>query len=391
MRACLPAAPVSSSSSRTQQRLRTLAAAAPMAHVASSDAETSALRDAAFVWAATHGLVVSAPGEGTLTHAPLSLRPTPFPRAAFKAAVSLAAPFAALYAAVAADIGYLEAVLAPAAQHDAFTARLLRLLRAHPPRPDALRLGLLRSDYMVDEPTGKLLQVEINTVSASFAALASLTSRLHAHLACYQQRDAPPGGGVGGALPPNEAGAGFAAGLAAAWAAAEMPDAVVLFVVQPGERNVFDQQALQAALWEAHGVRTVRATLAQVAASATLDEAQGGNGRALRFGGETVSVVYFRAGYTPDDFPTETEWEAREMLEASCAVKCPDVALHLAGAKKARQFLFFFIFFSMLSYASLDHFFSGAAAFGQAGGGGALSERGRFRRRALCVCWAVGA
>lgn len=39
-----------------------------------------------------------------------------------------------------------------------------------------LELALLRSDYMVDEPTGALLQVEINTISSSFASLSTLTS-----------------------------------------------------------------------------------------------------------------------------------------------------------------------------------------------------------------------
>ena len=46
-------------------------------------------------------------------------------------------------------------------------------------------------------------------------------------------------------MPDNHAMAGMAGGLAAAWTAAGRTDGVVLFVVQPGERNVFDQQWLQ--------------------------------------------------------------------------------------------------------------------------------------------------
>ena len=30
----------------------------------------------------------------------------------------------------------------------------------------------------------------------------------------------------------------------------------------------------------------------------------------------------------------EIKWGAREMLELSMAIKCPDIDLHLAGAKK---------------------------------------------------------
>jgi hypothetical protein len=39
-----------------------------------------------------------------------------------------------------------------------------------------VELALLRSDYMVDEPSGALQQVEINTISASFACLSARTS-----------------------------------------------------------------------------------------------------------------------------------------------------------------------------------------------------------------------
>lgn len=38
----------------------------------------------------------------------------------------------------------------------------------------------------------------------------------------------------------------------------------MVMVVQPGERNAYDQQWLQTRLWERHGVRTLRRTLAQV-------------------------------------------------------------------------------------------------------------------------------
>ena len=39
-------------------------------------------------------------------------------------------------------------------------------------------------------------------------------------------------------------------------------------VVQPGERNIFDQRLIAQRLWDAHGVRTTRATLAEIASEA---------------------------------------------------------------------------------------------------------------------------
>ncbi|KAG6585763.1 Glutathione synthetase, chloroplastic, partial [Cucurbita argyrosperma subsp. sororia] len=53
--------------------------------------------------------------------------------------------------------------------------------------------------------------------------------------------------------------------------------------------------------------------------------------------GQAVAVVYFRAGYTPIDYPSETEWAARLLVEQSSAVKCPSISYHLAGTKKIQQ------------------------------------------------------
>ena len=46
-----------------------------------------------------------------------------------------------------------------------------------------------------------------------------------------------------------------------------------------------------------------------------------------------ISVAYFRAGYTPNDYPSEEEWIARELIEKSKSIKCPSIGYHLAGTK----------------------------------------------------------
>jgi len=283
------------------------------------------------VWAAQHGLTVAAAVPGTLTHAPLALLPARFPRAAFEQAQALAAPFGALTAAVAADGAFLRETLARAGAEDAFTGRLLELHAATeglPGRGGGVTLGLLRSDYMVDAPSGALLQVEVNTIAASFAHLSQLTTALHAHLTRWAglQSRFPAA-----ALPANGAATGLAAGLAQAWRLAGRPHALVLVVVQPGERNVFDQQGLQCALRDTHGIRTLRRSLAQLAVEGRLE------GGRLLVGEAEVAVVYYRAGYTPDDYPSEACWAGRELLERSSAIACPSLAWHLAGAKKVQQ------------------------------------------------------
>lgn len=55
--------------------------------------------------------------------------------------------------------------------------------------------------------------------------------------------------------------------------------------------------------------------------------------------GTPISVIYYRAGYAPTDYPTQREWDTRLKLERSSAIKCPSVGLQLAGAKKVQQVL----------------------------------------------------
>jgi glutathione synthase len=52
-----------------------------------------------------------------------------------------------------------------------------------------------------------------------------------------------------------------------------------------------------------------------------------------------VSVAYYRAGYTPQDYGGEAEWAARRSVEVSAAVKCPSAGYHLAGAKAVQAAL----------------------------------------------------
>jgi hypothetical protein len=52
-----------------------------------------------------------------------------------------------------------------------------------------------------------------------------------------------------------------------------------------------------------------------------------------------ISVIYFRATYTPNDFKSPTDWETRGLLEQSRAIKCPPLPLQLAGGKMIQAVL----------------------------------------------------
>lgn len=178
-------------------------------------------------------------------------------------------------------------------------------------------------------------------------------------------------------LPANLCLNGAVDGIAAAHAhycatlggGAGAPVPVVAFVVQASERNVMDQRLLEHALWERHGIASRRVTLQEVAATGVLRQGDRAlllpdaprasiEGRLVSVspsaaaalaaappsaGGAPshtpVSVVYFRCGYVPADFPEEACWDARLLLERSAAVKCPNVAYQLAGCKKVQQAL----------------------------------------------------
>lgn len=142
-------------------------------------------------------------------------------------------------------------------------------------------------------------------------------------------------------LPDNPAAQKLATGLAQAHKAYGNPQTSVLFIVQDSERNVFDQRLLEYHLLADHGIQTARLTLPQIAQSARLDDDRRLIIPKVTAQGETseISVVYFRAGYSPADYPSESEWNARKLLELSRAIKCPTIITQLAGCKKIQQAL----------------------------------------------------
>ncbi|KAM1095571.1 hypothetical protein EV2_010741 [Malus domestica] len=253
----------------------------------------------ALVWSSLHGLVVGdksvqrsgkVPGVG-MVHAPFALFPMPFPESHWKQAYELSPIFNELVDRVSLDAKFLQDSLSRTKKVDAFTSRLLdihsKMLEIN--KKEDIRLGLHRSDYMLDEETKQLLQIEMNTISSSFPGLGCLVSDLHRsllnHYGEYLGLDSRR-------VHNNPAATQFVEALAKAWTEYNNPRSVILFVVQPEERNM---------------------------------------------GGQEVAIVYFRAGYTPNDYPSESEWRARFLMEQSSAIKCPSISYHLVGTKKIQQ------------------------------------------------------
>lgn len=293
----------------------------------------------ALVWCSLHGLVVGdrnsersgkVPGVG-MVHAPFSLLPMTFPSSHFKQACEIAPIFNELIDRVSLDGKFLQDSLSRTKKVDAFTSRLLdihsKMLEIN--KKEEIRLGLHRSDYMLDEQTKLLLQIELNTISSSFPGLSCLVSELHRMLLNQfkEQLSLNPE-----MIPRNDAVNGFAEALAKAWLEYDKPGSVIMVVVQSEERNMYDQHWLSTVMKERHQVRTIRKTLAEINAAGELQP-----DGTLLVGGEAVAVIYFRAGYAPTDYPSELEWRARLLMEQSSAIKCPSISYHLAGTKKIQQ------------------------------------------------------
>ncbi|KAG1858780.1 glutathione synthase [Suillus subalutaceus] len=245
-----------------------------------------------------------------------------------------------LYARVAMDTQFLDTA-------DEFTGTLWRgwkKIREHSV-VQPLHLGLFRSDYMLHAAEDRLAlkQVEFNTISSSFGPLSERAAAMHRNILASTSYFSASPHLTADNFPENNTTSGLAEGLAKAHEAYGVRDARILFVVQPNERNVFDQRWLEYELLEKHQIHVVRQTLADLAVSASLDPST--QALTITIPSPTnpspyeISTIYFRASYTPSDFPSPSYYETRFLLERSRAIKCPSLPLQLAGGKKVQEAL----------------------------------------------------
>ncbi|XP_058266104.1 glutathione synthetase isoform X1 [Hemibagrus wyckioides] len=265
-----------------------------------------------------------------VSYAPFTLFPSPVPTVLFNQALEVATHFNRLIDRVSQSPHFLEEALASTIKVDRFTAKLFNIYRQvqQEPQDMAIVLGLNRSDYMIDHANGKeaLKQIELNTIAASFGGLSSQTPAVHRHILK-----------VAGLLKEsklildNNPAAGLAKGLAMAWELYGSERAVVMFLVEDVQRNIYDHRFVENELW-ARNIRVIRRQFEDVSRRGFLDQ-----DKRLFVDGQEIAVVYFRNGYMPQNYKSEQSWEARLMMERSCAVKCPDISTHLAGTKKVQQ------------------------------------------------------
>ncbi|TNM86308.1 hypothetical protein fugu_006538 [Takifugu bimaculatus] len=268
-----------------------------------------------------------------VTYAPITLFPSPVPKSAFYQALAVQVHYNTLVDKISQDADFLQAALASTITVDNFTARLFKIHQQvlEEGKAQSIVLGLNRSDYMLDQknegcPT--LKQIEINTFAASFAGLTSHTPHVHRHIlkvaGCVEESQR---------ILDNNSAAGLAEAIAKAWELYGSKRAIVMFLVEENQINIFDQRCIENELWK-RNISTKRKRFRDVSKTGSLDP-----DRKLFVDGQEVAVVYFRNGYMPQNYQSEQDWEARLLMERSLAVKCPDIGTHLAGTKKVQQVL----------------------------------------------------
>ncbi|GAP89364.1 putative glutathione synthetase [Rosellinia necatrix] len=330
--------------------------------------EGARLTDVTKDWALANGLTVRPPPAVIAAEAdphsvlattiPVTLFPSPFPRVCFEQGIALQRTYNELYVSISQDEEFLARMVKEVGDSDDFITELWKVhLRVKEEGyVQHKSLGLFRSDYMVHQDAigsePQLKQVEFNTIAASFGGLSTQTSQLHKYLSLTEYpllEKSVPGDALD--LPPNDSAAGLAAGIREAFisygASTTGHRKCVIFLVQGGEHNIFDQRHLEYALQSpASGpaVPVFRLPCSEIFQHTRLAE---GAGRQLlytpphspRTGPFEVAVVYMRSGYGPGDYPDAGAWEARYHFERSAAIKCPSVLTQIAGIKKVQQVL----------------------------------------------------
>lgn len=300
--------------------------------------EQKELVENAIELAQLHGILKYLP-DGQLTHAPFSLSPYYITKSDLAEMTELTAAFSELMISVSQNWDFLEHHLGPISANDPFLQMLLNCRTSE--IMQSRQLLVQRNDFFItnDEQSpdkqncspeyetnaaSLLRQVELNTVSVSFPFLATKLTQLHHYL--YEQNCLKQ------VIQNNPLDAVVDA-FAKAVRDYDIADSVMLIVIQPKEKNIFDQLGLEQLMWEKHKISTIRKILSEIYRDGKLREGH------LVVDSKTVAVTYFRAGYTPDDFSTKDAVKGRQLIEASSSIQVPDLAMHLSGMKKIQQVL----------------------------------------------------
>lgn len=285
-------------------------------------------------WAIIHGASMRSKtnfNADVVQCVPFVLFPTVFKADDFNKVVNIQSILNELVHNIANNREFLKKCLKDIVLVDKFTSNLFRIYETVQDEgvKQKVALGLLRSDYMSHSKTNNSLkQVELNTIASSLAGISSKISKLHKYILQELNQS-----GLLKHLPENNAVSGLSEGMLDAWKIYGNSDAVILFVIEDITYNISDQRFHEFEIRRLNPtVKVIRRTLTEICLKASLS-----NDSKLLIEKYEVAVIYFRAGYEPDHYPSQKEWDARLLMERSMAIKCPNIQYHLTGTKKVQQ------------------------------------------------------
>lgn len=197
------------------------------------------------------------------------------------------------------------------------------LMRGHP------SVSINRPDFFFDKNLQRYLLVEINTISCGYSAVSAEIFKYHLQL-LHQNFD------VSNMEIVNNTN-GFKTFDVLAKAVEALKGnfrlKLVLLVIKESEqKGIIDHDLLEEQLSKKYKIKFIKLTLGQIYDQCSIDKNE-----TLLLNGTEIDFVYYRAGYGPEDYPTEKEWKAREMVEKSKTLKCPNIGYQLVGTKRIQK------------------------------------------------------
>jgi glutathione synthase len=301
--------------------------------------------------------------DDEIVHAPLSILPSPFSKQAFEKITECQKIMNTMINNMMQKIPRVRELLHDLGEKDSFVKGLLDISEkvSESERPQKGYLGIIRSDFMFDKETKKPKLIEFNTIAASFGVLSWGINQLHCHLIKKYNMDVDlekverkknPHQLIVDSLK-----MGYDLYFGDITDTGESRDnngkakGIVLNIIGKNERNVNDIGLISSSLYEQHYIPTVYARFDHIQRFWTVswDNKLFFNTKNFHFHTKNlpeglpdlveVAVVYFRHGYDSEQYESEDDWKAREILELSQAIKCPSADLQLLTFKKVQEVL----------------------------------------------------
>ena len=280
----------------------------------------------------TNGLIIKSKNGG-VNHIPIMLTPSPIPKNLYEKIFFYQIAFNKIINKLSNDQKFLEEILTPIAEKDEFVRKNLEISKklVNYEHKQKIKLGIFRNDYLFDKNQNFLLFTEYNTIASSMGTFSDIIKIFYSYFSKkypeifkkYSEKEIPIDG--------FENIQKFAESMFESIKLAfpqQYKESIIIFVVQKNETNIFDQYSLSDELYNKYKIISKRMTLEEIKDKCIQDE----NGN-LTLDNKLISLFYFRATYSENDYPNEKSWQSREFIELSTAIKVPDINTFLTTFK----------------------------------------------------------